>query len=340
MTTRPKWKTFEELVGGIESIAGPRGAVVTRDDHLRDQITGELRQVDVSIRVRAGTTDILILIECRAHGRTQDVTWVEEMVTKLRNLGVSKIILVSLSGFSAAAKKKAEHYSIDLRELAEIPVDEIEDWFLPHGIVHLFRVVDQAKCSVLLVTNSSTPIEIDAMAPVLVHNLVHTPFPAVALLNFYDMRHPKRLWAVPLDGTKTRLTLDFRGADPDLIPVPLGVPKPEQTQLRLLRDGRQSDVSSLTLSFLVSYEATAFDRSEGRHHTYGAPGGPKIQHSEFDGIALGLPVTFEHQLGDGHLSANVRWPSGLKLPCTWAAFFENRTDNKAGEDPKPKKEDA
>jgi hypothetical protein len=83
MPDKPHWQEFEELVAAIEEAAAPRGAVVTRNDHIKDMITGEMRQVDATIRFRAGSTDILILIECRDRDRTEDVRWIEEMVMKL-----------------------------------------------------------------------------------------------------------------------------------------------------------------------------------------------------------------------------------------------------------------
>jgi hypothetical protein len=316
MADKPKWQEFEELVAAIEEAAAPRGAVVTRDDQVVDIITGEKRQVDASIRFRAGSTDILILIECRDRDRTEDVRWVEEMVMKLRGLAASKIILVSSTGFTEPARTKAKHYGVELRELSKINADAIHDWFLPHGIVHLFRLVEDTKCCVVLAADRENQIEIDANQAVLLHKLVHTPFPPVAFLNFIEMTDPKRFWAVPLDGSKTPVTMEFDGSDPNLIPVPLGVPKPEGSQLSLLKDGMAHEIATMTLTFRISYHAAAFAHGDGKHHLYGAPEGGKIQHSQFKGEVFGLPVTFEHQAGDEGASATVTFPSGLKLPST------------------------
>ena len=324
MADKPKWQEFEELVAAIEEAAAPRGARVTRNDHLADIITGEMRQVDATIRFRAGSTDILILIECRDRDRTEDVRWIEEMVMKLRGLAASKIILVSSTGFTQPARAKAEHYGVDLRELAAINADEIDDWFLPHGIVHLFRLVEDTQCSVVLAADREHPIEIDANQPVLLHKIVHTPFPPVAFLNFVEMTDPKRFWAVPLDGSKTPVMIELDGADPNLIPVPLGVPKPEGARLTLLRDGAAHDIATIKLTFSISYEAAAFAPGDGTHHLYGAPEGAKIQHSQFKGEVFGLPVTFEHQADDEGVSATVQFPSGLKLSSTWVGLHKDK----------------
>jgi hypothetical protein len=157
--------------------------------------------------------------------------------------------------------------------------------------------------------------------PVLLHKIVHTPFPPVAFLNFIEMTDPKRFWAVPLDGSKTPVTIELDGSDPQLIPVPLGISKPEGAQLAL-RDGTACDIATMRLSFLISYEAAAFAPGEGTHHLYGAPEGAKIQHSQFKGEVFGLPVTFEHQADNEGISASVMFPSGLKLPSTWVGLHK------------------
>lgn len=336
MNDKPEWREFEELVAAIEEAAAPRGAVVTRNDHLADVITGRMRQVDATIRFRAGSTDILILIECRDKDRTEDVRWVEEMVTKLRGLAASKIILVSSTGFTQPARAKAKHYGVELRELSAINAEEIHNWFLPHGIVHLFRLVEDAHCSVVLDEDQEHPIEIDANQPVLVHKIVHTPFPPVAFLNFIEMTDPKRFWAVPLNGAKTTVTIDLDGSDPNLIPVPLGVQKPERTQLSLLKDGAAHRIAKLTLSFSISYHAAAFAHGDGKHHLYGAPEGVKIQHSQFRGELFGLPVTFEHQATDEGESATVTFPSGLKLPASWIGLRKDQEADDNDDQPNDK----
>lgn len=328
MNNKAKWIEFEELVAAIEETAAPRGAIVKRDDHIPDLITGEMRQVDVSIRFRAGITDILFIIECRDRNRKEDVRWIEEMVTKLRNLGAHKIILVSSTGFTEPAKLKAKHYSIDLRELSELSSDEIEAWFLPHGIVHLFRLIEDTTCYVTLVSKPDDPQQVDANEPLFIHKLVHTPFPAVLFINFTDMIDPRRFWAVPLDGSKTSLSLELDGSDCNLIPVPLGVPKPEGGKLKILFNKEEHEVSKVVLSFSISYEAAAFSPGDGTHHIYGAPGDAKVQHSQYQGKVFGLPVTFDHQTTDGASSSTAKFPSGLKLPSLWRSIIIEPSEDK------------
>src|SRR6266446_1482967 len=138
------------------------------------------------------------------------------------------------------------------------------------------------------------------------------------------MTDPKRFWAVPLDGSKTPLTIELDGSDPNLIPVPLGVPKPDGAQLALLRDGAPHAIATVRLSFRISYEAAAFASGDGTHHLYGARESTKIQHSQYKGKVFGLPVTFEHQADEEGVSATVQFPSGLKLPSTWVGLHEDK----------------
>ena len=69
-------------------------------DRLPDKDTGELREVDVSIRGKVASAPVLIIVECRDHARTQDVQWIEQLETKRVGVGANAAIAVSSSGFS------------------------------------------------------------------------------------------------------------------------------------------------------------------------------------------------------------------------------------------------
>lgn len=126
----PEWRQFERLVARIEADAGPRGIVITSPDRIRCKITGQLREVDASIRSQSGTTETLITIECRQRAATQDVTWIEQLVTKKSAIGADCTIAVSASNFSRNAQKVADQYGITLRKLSEVGIEDIN--FLLH----------------------------------------------------------------------------------------------------------------------------------------------------------------------------------------------------------------
>lgn len=116
----PEWRAFEQLVARIEQDARPE-IIVTSPDRIRCRLTGRLREVDASIRDRAGT---LTTIECRRRRGRQDVTWIEQLATKKSSLGAARTIAVSATGFSAAAHQIAQAHSITLKDVRTL--DEAE----------------------------------------------------------------------------------------------------------------------------------------------------------------------------------------------------------------------
>ena len=121
----PEWREFERLIARIEEDAGPRGMTVTSPDRIRCKTTGRLREVDASIRSQTGTVEMLVTIECRRRSNIQDVTWIEQLVTKKHAIGADHTIAVSASGFSKNAQKVAAENSISLRKISEVGIDDI-----------------------------------------------------------------------------------------------------------------------------------------------------------------------------------------------------------------------
>jgi hypothetical protein len=121
----PEWKEFENLVARIERDAGPLGLVVRSPDRIPCKVSGRKREVDVSIRSRVGTVDLLVTIECRKRHPRQDVTWIEQLATKRDALGASCTIAVSSSGFTPNAQAMAARHGIRLRRLSEVSVEEV-----------------------------------------------------------------------------------------------------------------------------------------------------------------------------------------------------------------------
>ena len=101
------YRELELLVTRIEGALAPAGATIRSPDHIADIFTGELREVDVSIRHRVGSVTLLITIECRDRTRAEDVTWIEQLATKQTHIGAAHTIAVSSTGFSAPAMKAA-----------------------------------------------------------------------------------------------------------------------------------------------------------------------------------------------------------------------------------------
>jgi hypothetical protein len=91
-------------------------------------ISGQEREVDITLRSHVGTTPVLIAIECRDRKIKSDVTWIEQLNTKKRDIQASKMIAVSSSGFSEAAAAVARVYGIETRTLRSLAQVQTFDW--------------------------------------------------------------------------------------------------------------------------------------------------------------------------------------------------------------------
>lgn len=94
-------------------------AQVTESAMLKDRVTSEPREVDVLVSATTATYTVNLGIEVIAWARPADTPWIEKMRAKHENLPTDKLILVSESGFSAPAKKKAEFYGIETLTIDE-----------------------------------------------------------------------------------------------------------------------------------------------------------------------------------------------------------------------------
>jgi hypothetical protein len=136
----PTWRLFEGLVTRIETVLKPRGATVKSPDWIIDRVTGELREVDASIRYDTKGVPVLISVECRDRAKVQDVTWIEQLVTKRTDIGATQTIAVTSSQFTEPALCKARQYGIEVRKIEEISAEVIAQWaaeieHLPWSIV-------------------------------------------------------------------------------------------------------------------------------------------------------------------------------------------------------------
>ena len=123
-----KWREFEKLVSRVEELLSPQGAVVKSPDRIKDKVTGQLREVDVSIRYVVGSVNILITIECRDRKAVPDDTWIEQLATKKQKIGASHTIAVSPTNFTKPAIKSAQLYGIELRVIKNITGEDILSW--------------------------------------------------------------------------------------------------------------------------------------------------------------------------------------------------------------------
>jgi len=125
---KKKWREFEKLVSRVEKLLSPQGAIVKSPDRIKDKVTGQVREVDASIRYVVGSVNILITIECRDRKAIPDDTWIEQLANKKQKIGASHTIAVSSSSFTEPAIKSAQLYGIELRVIRNITDRDILSW--------------------------------------------------------------------------------------------------------------------------------------------------------------------------------------------------------------------
>jgi hypothetical protein len=122
-------RDLEILVAILEGHLSPLGIKVTSPDRIPDKDTGRLREVDVSLRSKLGSSKVLIILECRDRNDDEDVTWIEQLAKKKESVMADKAIAVSSSGFGENAIIKATKENIPLRTINQINPEEIGEWF-------------------------------------------------------------------------------------------------------------------------------------------------------------------------------------------------------------------
>lgn len=131
------WKEFEQLVARIERTLDGTGAVITHNDFVPEVVSGELRQVDASIRVKVGSSVILITVERRRRSGVEDAMWIDSLIGKMGLIGASRTIAVSRKGFSKKAIHNARLGRIDLRVISEISAEDILSWCQLDGLIYV-----------------------------------------------------------------------------------------------------------------------------------------------------------------------------------------------------------
>jgi hypothetical protein len=117
---------FQRVVTYIAEKLAPSGATVRESVELPERGLASVdREVDTLIEVEVGITLVRVAVESRDRTRKDVVAWIDELIGKYKNLAVDRILAVSSSGFSAAAKAKAALNGIDL-----LTPEEVEgiDW--------------------------------------------------------------------------------------------------------------------------------------------------------------------------------------------------------------------
>jgi len=126
---------FERVVAAIH-VAEQKGASV----RWNETING--RQFDVTVRFKQGLYEYLTVVECKDYASPVPAEKVDALVTKYRDIGADKAIMIASSGFQSGAIDVARKHGIQLLSLKSLADDfqhRVTDALLPVLWVYDFR---------------------------------------------------------------------------------------------------------------------------------------------------------------------------------------------------------
>ncbi len=112
------WREFEKLVATLQQKFAP-DAKVSTNVKLLGKRTNIERQIDILVEQTVGQYSIRIVIDCKDYTDPVDVKDVEAFMGMVEDVGANKGALVSASGFTSTAKKRARDAGIDLYRLLD-----------------------------------------------------------------------------------------------------------------------------------------------------------------------------------------------------------------------------
>lgn len=251
------WKQFEQLVSRIEETLLPNGATIKSPDRIKDLSTGKMREVDASIRMKIGTSNCLVVIECRRRKHKQDITWIEQLASKKRNIGADKIIAVAINGFTDEASKYASLNGIELRTINEISPLDITNWVLPLDFINVMRVVTIKTVKVTYSQNNKDETflseELDDEYLFDINDkVIEIPF----IVSQLEGHYPEVFFSAPLDGTETKTFTFSKDLNQD------------KEIIYFRKNSRSGQVKKLAITLEVGYEHTKTNATEGKHYVY------------------------------------------------------------------------
>jgi hypothetical protein len=123
----PDWKVFEKAVAHIEESYD--NCKVTRNHKLKGRRSDTERQIDVWLEAEIGDRHVVtVAIECRRYtDRPVSIKDIDAFVGFLEDVGADKGVMISHSGYTDGARKRAAGANIELRMLTIEEAEEF-DW--------------------------------------------------------------------------------------------------------------------------------------------------------------------------------------------------------------------
>src|SRR4029077_3068862 len=96
-------------------------AQVTLNDKIPGKQSGLLREIDISIKMTVGDTEIVYIVQCKDRGkRPADILILGEFSSVIKDVGATKGFLICTSGFAKSNYKYARTLGIELLTVEDI----------------------------------------------------------------------------------------------------------------------------------------------------------------------------------------------------------------------------
>lgn len=119
---------LEQTIAKLEKLLSGGDIEIIQGARIPDYVAGGTREIDVLLKAKVGTHELLIILECRDRKATSDVNWIEQLIMKRNGVKAHKAVAISASKFSKKATRLAREYNIALRNLKHLTLSDIASW--------------------------------------------------------------------------------------------------------------------------------------------------------------------------------------------------------------------
>jgi hypothetical protein len=132
-------KSIERIVKLIEGWLIPEGFKIESRKAVYDEGV-QIAEFDIEISGKIGSAPFKGLIECRDRPSEgpAPASWIEQLYGRCKRFNFDKVMAVSTTGFAKGAKKEAERFNIELRNLEDVTYDTVANW-LPFNAPLIIR---------------------------------------------------------------------------------------------------------------------------------------------------------------------------------------------------------
>jgi hypothetical protein len=111
-----KWRLYEKVVADMQGRYP--GCTVIRDHKVTGVRSGTTRQIDVWATGEVAGREITLAIECKFYKAKVDIKTVDSFIGFLEDVGADKGVLITTTGFTSGAEKRAKAARIDLEVMS------------------------------------------------------------------------------------------------------------------------------------------------------------------------------------------------------------------------------